>query len=71
VVLCPRADVVAARDEARGKTGYANPQAVADFDRILREETPRLGFWLDNSALTVDETVDAILDYIHTTQTGA
>lgn len=28
---------------------------------MLREETPRLGLWLDSSALTVTETVQAIL----------
>jgi hypothetical protein len=29
--------------------------------RGLREETPRIGLWLDTSDMTVDETVDAIL----------
>lgn len=62
VVLCPRAEVVAARDEARSKisTGYHDHAAVQIFDRILREETPHIGYWLDNSDLTVSETVDAI-----------
>lgn len=61
VVLCPRPDVVAARDQARGKTGYLDRAAVNAFDQVLRVETPRLGYWLDNSDLTIDETVARIL----------
>jgi len=34
---------------------------VADLDGALRDSTPRLGLWLDNSDLTVGETVEAIL----------
>lgn len=61
VVLCPRPEVVAARDRARAKTGYPDRAAVDAFDRVLRTETPRLGCWLDNSDLTLDETVAHIL----------
>lgn len=64
VVLCPRADVVAARDQARAKTGYPDRASVDAFDHVLRAETPRLGFWLDNSDLTVAATVDRILAYL-------
>jgi len=60
-VLCPRAEVVAARDSRRRKTGYPNDDVVRAFDRVLRAETPRIGDWLDTSELTVAETVDAIL----------
>jgi predicted kinase len=61
VVLCPRPTVVAARDQARAKTGYPDRASVDAFDRVLRTETPRLGHWLDNSDLTIDETVAHIL----------
>lgn len=61
IVLCPRAEVVAERDATRLKTGYTNESMVDAFDRILRTETPRLGYWLDSSNLTVLETVDRIL----------
>ncbi|XXX74684.1 AAA family ATPase [Sorangium sp. So ce134] len=61
VVLCPRPDVVAAREAGRAKRGYQDTSAVLDFDRVLREETPRLGLWLDTSDLAVEETVDEIL----------
>ncbi len=61
VVLCPRPDVVAARDLARDKIGYPDRSVVEAFDRVLHSETARIGYWLDNSDLTVAETVDAIL----------
>ncbi|MFH8606674.1 AAA family ATPase [Streptomyces sp. NPDC018029] len=60
VVLAPRPEAVAAREAARGKTGYG-AWTVEDLDAILRERTPRLGLWLDSTELTVEETVDAIL----------
>ena len=61
VVLCPRPEVVAARDKARAKTGYPDRASVDAFDQVLRTETPRLGHWLNNSDLTIDETVAHIL----------
>ncbi|MET8690159.1 AAA family ATPase [Streptomyces sp. NPDC004732] len=60
VVLAPRPEAVAAREDARGKTGYG-AWTVEDLDAILRERTPRLGLWLDSTELTVEEAVDAIL----------
>ena len=64
-VLCPCADVLAARDAARGKTGYADVAAVTAFDHVVRFETPRLGYWLDNSDLTLDRTVDELIAHLH------
>lgn len=61
VVLCPSREVVAHREATRGKTGYGD-WTVAELDASLREETPRLGLWLDTSDLTVEETVQRILD---------
>lgn len=61
VVLCPSAEVLAAREAARLKSGYRDRWDPAAFDRELREHTPRIGFWLDSSALTVEQTVDRIL----------
>ena len=60
IVLAPSADVVQGRDERRNKTGYVD-WTVEEMDRSLREETLRLGYWLDSSALSVPETVDEIL----------
>jgi cytidylate kinase len=66
VVLAPRADVVQRRDEARQaarrKVAYKpGDETVADLDNYLRRETPKVGLWLDTSELTVDKTVDEIL----------
>jgi hypothetical protein len=60
-VLCPKAEVIAAREAARDKTGYTDQAAIQAFDHILREQTPRTGYWLDTSELTIAETVDAII----------
>ncbi len=63
VALCPDTGVVAARDTARAKTGYSEAFTAAGFDQVLRDETPRLGLWLDTSTLSVAATVAAILAY--------
>lgn len=60
VALCPRPEVVAQREAGRGKTGYG-AWGVDEFDRLFRQETPRIGLWLDTSELTAEQTVDAIL----------
>jgi len=54
-------EVVAVRDLSRRKMGYPSDADVHAFDRVLRLETPRIGYWLDSSDLTVAETVEAIL----------
>ncbi|MEV3992868.1 AAA family ATPase [Streptomyces sp. NPDC049837] len=61
VVLAPDPVAVAAREAARGKTGYGDGWTPELLDRGLREETDRIGLWLDTSELTVDGTVEAIL----------
>lgn len=63
VVLCPSPDAVARREASRWKRGYGD-WTVADLDTSLREETPRIGYWLDTSNLTVDETVGRIIAHI-------
>jgi len=60
VVLCPNAAAVAEREAARAKKGYGE-WTVEGLDRVLREETPSIGLWLDTSRLTAEETVDAIM----------
>lgn len=66
VVLALRAEVVRRRDEARqavrGKVAYKpGDETVADLDDYLRNQTPKIGLWLDTSELTVAETVEVIL----------
>lgn len=60
IVLAPDPEVAAQRDRERQKTGYG-AWTPRQLDAGLRSETPRLGLWLDTSAMSVDETVDAIL----------
>src|SRR5262249_13439331 len=62
IVVCPRPEVVAAREAARAKMGYSDESAVHAFDRVLRAETLRNCYWLDSSDLTIVETVDRILE---------
>jgi predicted kinase len=64
VVLCPTPDALAAREAARPKTGYASQSEIAAFDRVLRDQTPRIGYWLDSSDLTVAQTVEAMLAHL-------
>lgn len=61
VVLAPSPAAVHAREAARPKSGYGAGWTVEALDRSLREETPRVGLWLDTSELAPEETVDAIL----------
>jgi cytidylate kinase len=60
VVLAPRVDAVAAREEGRGKGAY-DEWTIELLDRGLREDTPRIGLWLDTSDQTAEQTVDEIL----------
>ena len=43
----------------RKKVGYGS-FSIEDMDRLLREETPQIGHWIDNSEMSVDATVRAI-----------
>jgi hypothetical protein len=36
---------------------------VDAFDHVLRTETPRVGYWLDTSDLTLQTTVDMIVQH--------
>jgi predicted kinase len=60
VVLAPRADVVVDRNRGRAKNGYAR-FTVEQLDRALREETPRIGLWLDSSEHDAPQTVAELL----------
>ncbi|QRG70155.1 AAA family ATPase [Brevibacillus choshinensis] len=60
VVLCPNSTVVAMREAARKKKGYGI-WSVDVLDRLLRNETPRTGLWLDSSDLSPEETVNEIV----------
>ena len=59
VVLCPNSNVIAQREQLRAKTGYGD--VTIEHLQAALSDTPKLGFWLDSSELSVDETVTAIL----------
>ncbi|MEV0095500.1 AAA family ATPase [Streptomyces sp. NPDC050738] len=60
IALAPRPSAVAARDTARAKTAY-DTWTIDPLDHVLRQETPRLGLWIDTSEQTPAQTVDQIL----------
>jgi hypothetical protein len=64
VVLCPQTAVIATREAQRNKIGYGHEADIATFDHFLRTETPRLGYWLDSSNLTIAETVSQICQHL-------
>jgi chloramphenicol 3-O-phosphotransferase len=70
VVLAPSAGTIAAREARRPKTGYRGPWTPAAFDALVRAETPKVGLWLDTSAMTADETADYIIAHPGETRTG-
>ena len=62
VVLAPRPEVVARREAARTKVAYrADAATITALDASLRQETPRIGLWIDTSTQSPDETIDEII----------
>lgn len=59
-VLCPEPGAVAEREANRGKKGYG-AWTVEALDHVLREETPKVGIWLDSTRLTAEETAAELL----------
>jgi len=60
VVLLPSAAALAAREEGRGTKSYG-AWTIEELRDGFAASTPRIGIWLDTTAMTPDETVDAIL----------
>jgi cytidylate kinase len=60
VVLSPTVSALEWREEQRAKAGYVHFSAGA-LDEVLRRETAQIGYWLDSSAQTPEETVSDIL----------
>ncbi|GAB3700794.1 AAA family ATPase [Mariniluteicoccus flavus] len=61
VVLSPSVSALEWREQQRAKAGYVyfSPGAM---DHALRAETAHVGYWLDSSAQTPEETVADILE---------
>ncbi len=62
VVLDPAPEVIAQREHARNKVGYDTDWDCTGFVETIRSTTPRLGLWLDTSAMTAEQTTQAVLD---------
>ena len=60
VVLSPTVSALEWRERQRAKEGYTH-FSPGVLDEVLRRETAQIGYWLDSSAQTPDETVDDIL----------
>jgi chloramphenicol 3-O-phosphotransferase len=60
IVLSPSVTALQWREEQRAKAGYVHFSPSA-LDEVLRSETARIGYWLDSSAQTPQETVADIL----------
>ncbi|GAB2535554.1 AAA family ATPase [Gracilibacillus alcaliphilus] len=61
ITLNPNLETVIDREKERNKTGY-HTWEVQPLHQVLMEENPRIGLWIDNSDLTPEETVDAIIE---------
>lgn len=60
IVLSPSVSALEWREEQRAKAGYVH-FSPAVLDDALRRETAHIGYWLDSSTQTPEETVADIL----------
>jgi hypothetical protein len=60
VVLSPSLSALEWQEEQRAKAGYVHLSAGA-LDEVLRRENAKIGYWLDCSSQTPEETVEDIL----------
>jgi chloramphenicol 3-O-phosphotransferase len=65
IVLTPNQEEIAKREASRPKKGYGL-WSIAELDRQLRDETPKMGMWLDSSSLSPDETAEEIWQRVWT-----
>ncbi len=60
VVLLPSRDAILDRERGRTDKGYGTWSVQALYD-LFETATPRIGSWLDTSALSADASVEAVL----------
>ena len=62
VFLDPDATAIERRERGRNQLAYGPGRwSVGGLQAILREETDRIGLWLDTSSQSAEQTVEAIL----------
>ena len=70
IALCPSYEAVQKRETARNKVGYKlNTFAVRNLYDMFMSETPRVGWWIDTTELSVEDTVSDIVKRIQSTLT--
>lgn len=60
-VLLPSREVIGERERGRRQVGYG-AWSIDAMAELFETGTPRIGTWIDTSAMTARETVDLILD---------
>lgn len=60
IVLCPNVETVKKREKMRGKIGYTGFTVEALYTDFMKE-TPKIGFWLDTSEQSPEQSVEDIL----------
>lgn len=69
VFLDPDAAAIRQREQERDQVAYAPDRwSVTGLQAILREQTDRIGLWLDTTGQNPDQTVDAILATLDTSR---
>jgi chloramphenicol 3-O-phosphotransferase len=59
-VLMPSLEATAERERARPEQGY-DQWTISSLYELFRDQTPRIGLWIDSSEQTPAETVAAVL----------
>lgn len=59
IVLCPNVETVKKREKMRGKVGYTGFTVEALYADFMKE-TPQIGFWLDTSERSPEQSVEDI-----------
>jgi chloramphenicol 3-O-phosphotransferase len=62
IVLNPCIEIINQREENRNKKGYKGFNIKKLHEEFI-QQTPKIGFWIDTSNFTPEETVKKILEY--------
>lgn len=60
ITLNPSVEAVIEREKKRNKTGYTTWDVESLHD-VLVNENPRIGFWIDSTHMTAEETLSEII----------
>lgn len=60
IVLCPSLETIKERETLRGKNAYVGFEPEELYEDFVRE-TPKIGFWIDTSEQSPEQSVESIL----------